>query len=163
MSRLRSTIQSKYKKAVDRYREALASDITIYWRTGEKISSSATYDPINKEVLDMNSPGVDGNYFLDEIKTTIIKANYSFIGVGDRFSPLVLPAGNIDITDVEITCKLSDVLIDKTNPAGDTYFHRATKVIINDLVFIIKTTPFAYGLSGDLYNCYVKATLDKNA
>lgn len=161
MSRLRSSVVKKYKKAVDKSREALAYEITVYYRTGNKIvNNDAYWDPINKEVLDPNSPNVSGNIYLDEIATKTLLANTSWTGMSDKYKEYNIPAGTIDNTDLLLTCKLSDALIDPALVSGDTIFHRATKIDVNGKIVVPKTTPFPYGLAGELYSCAVICTLD---
>jgi hypothetical protein len=161
LGRLRSSIILKYRRGIDKARDALGDDIIIYYKTGNKISSPQDiWDPVNKEILNTNSTYANGNYYLDEIKTKTIKANTSWFGVSDYFRPVRLPAGILDVNDVYITCKLSDVLIDPSDDTSDTYFHRATKIIINGTAVIPKTTPLKYGLAGEFFSCALIATLD---
>lgn len=159
--RLRDSIIIKYRRAVTKAREALGDDITIYYKTGNKISCPQdTWDPVNKEILNTNSSYADGNYYLDEIKNVTIKANTSWFGVSDYFRPVRLPAGQMDVNDVYITCSLEDVLINPSDKSGDTYFHKATKIVINGTVVVPKTTPLKYGLAGEFFSCALIATLD---
>jgi hypothetical protein len=161
MTRLRDSVIKKYQKAVDKSREALSSEITIYYRTGNKITcQQCLWDPVLKETLDPNCTYCNGNYYLDEIKNVTIYANTSWVGLSDYFKPIITPAGELGINDVYITCKLSDVLIDPTNQAGSTYFDASTKIVINNIVTVKKTTPIKYGLAGTFYSCALIATID---
>ena len=110
MSQLRSSIIRKYQKAVDGARLALADDITIYYRTGNKLTVSADeWDPVNQELLNVEQ-ATDGNYYMDEIVTKTIKATTSRLGLSDKYIPLNLMGGQINRNDVIISCKLEDVL-----------------------------------------------------
>lgn len=157
-SRLRQSILLKYQKAVDSAREALASDITVYYKTGNKIVGSGSWDPINQEAVDVNL--ADGNYYWDEITTKTIKASTSRLGLTDKFMPIQLAGGQINRNDVIISCKLSDVLLDPLVVSGETIFHKATKIDINGDFCIPRTSVLKYGLGGNLYSCALVATFD---
>lgn len=159
--RLGASIVRKYMKAVDKSRDALASEIIVYYKTGNKvINNNTTWDPINKEVFDPDGINVSGNYYLDEILTRKLNANTSWTGMADRYREFNLPAGSIDNTDCLLTCKLSDALLDPAIPSGETVFHRATKIDIKGKIVYPKSTPFGYGLAGVNYSCGVICTLD---
>lgn len=51
MTKLRDQIVSKYKKAVDKAREALGAEIIIYYYTGDADTGSVVMDTINNEPL----------------------------------------------------------------------------------------------------------------
>jgi hypothetical protein len=156
---LRDSIVRKYKKAVDNARLALANDIVIYYKTGNKITvTSAEWDPINNEMIDINS--VSDNPLRDEILTKTVKATTSRLGISDKYQPIQTAGGKIDRNEVIISCKLSDVLLDPTQVSGETLFHRAVKIDVNGDFCIPKTTPLKYGIAGDLYGCAVTATFD---
>lgn len=157
MSRLRNSIIRKYRKAVDRARDALGSEITIYYKTGNRVSSSEPWDPVNLETVNPNV--ADNNNYLDEIDTKVIYATTSWTGLSDRYIPMNIPGGEIDRNDVIISCKLSDVLLDPSTTSGDTYFHNAVRIEIGGRFVKPKTTPLKYGLAGDLYSCALVASL----
>jgi hypothetical protein len=166
MGRLRNNIIKRYRNAIDDARKALGSDATVYYKTGNKIAYTGLWDDINKEVVDIEE-APDGNFYLDEIKSKIIKVTTSRVGVSLRYIPYDLVGGNLDINDVFISAKLEDVLIDASDKTSKTIFHQATKIIINEganeEVLIPKTSPLKYGLAGDLYSCGLIARIDGSA
>lgn len=161
MANIRAGIVKKYKKAIDNARAALANDIVVYYKTGNRINcGTCLWDPVNKESLDPNCPECNGNFYQDEVYAKTIKASTSWVGLSDKYIPLQLVGGQINRGDVYISCKLSDVLYDITNISGETIFHRATKIDINGEIVYPKTTPIKYGLAGDLYSCALVASKD---
>jgi hypothetical protein len=163
MGRIRDSIIRKYKKAVDKSRDALGSPITVYYRTGDKISppTGVVWDPVNLESMDPNAPSLSGNLYLDEIANKTINANISWVGMSNKYQRINLAGGELDNTDVYITCKLADILIDPASTSGDTMFQRCIYVDINGKKVYPKTTTFSYGLAGELYSCAGIFSLDK--
>jgi hypothetical protein len=159
LARLKKSIRSKYKKAVDKSREALADPITIYYRTGNKLATTAGYDPVNKEPLNPDAPGnpTEGTRFNDEIATKIIQATTSWIGLSDKYIPLELAGGQLDVGDVFITCKLADVLLDPADTSSRTIFHDSVKIDVGGEIVKARTTPVKYGLAGEKYSCALVA------
>lgn len=157
-SRLRQSVIDKYRKAVDNARSALASEITVYYKTGNKIVGNGSWDPVNQEAVDPNLD--DGNYYWDEVLSKTIMASTSRIGLSDKYMPIQLVGGQINRNDVVISCKLEDVLIDPSTTSGETIFHKATKIEINGDIAYPRTTPLKYGLGGDLYSCALVASFD---
>lgn len=160
-SRRRRNIQKRYANAMDALYDALGSHVTIYYKTGNKLGNSYAWDPINNETLDPNTPS-DGNVFQDEILSVTVKANISWDGASDKFIPNQLPGGKIDKTDVLLTFKLKDVLLDPNDTSGNTYLDQLVKIDIDGQIVKGKTTPFKYAPAGLLYNCYIKCYLDKS-
>lgn len=161
---LRKSIIKKYKKGVDKLRRALAAPIYVYYRTGERIEcGSCVWDPVNKESLDPDCAECAGNHYRDEILVKRIVANTNWAGMSEKYLPIRTPAGTLEKNDVLISCYLKDALIDPSDLSGDTVFKRATKITINDIVVVPKTSAFPYGLGGELYSVGLIATLDDAA
>lgn len=141
----------------------MADDITVYYKTGNKLTILASeYDPVNKEILNLDDPDFDGNYYADEITSKTVRASTSRIGLKNQYYINYLPAGLLQVNDVLINTKLVDVLIDPSNESGDTIFHRATKIVINGENFVPLISTFKYGLAGLLYSCALGARKDTN-
>lgn len=162
MSNLRNKVIAKYQKAVDKARDALGSDITIYYSL-EKDDDTLDWDPIYNEPLNPDEAPLS-NPRNENLQTKLVKkVSTSWVGVSNAFIPLELTAGTLDRNDVYISCKLEDVLLDPSDTSSKTYFDYAVYIDINGIKVKPKTTPLKYGLAGDLYSCALIATKDTNA
>ena len=162
MSKLRDKVIAKYRKAVDKARDALGSTITIYYSL-EKDDSTVTWDPIYDEPLNPDDAPTS-NPRLETLQSkTVEQVSTSWVGVSNSFIPVSLTAGQLDRNDVYISCKLTDVLLDPSDTSSKTYFDYAIYIDINGTKVKPKTTPLKYGLAGDLYSCALIATKDTNA
>lgn len=161
MTKLRDQIVSKYKKAVDKAREALGAEIIIYYYTGDADTGSVVMDTINNEPLNPADISIS-NPTHRPYTTRTVNANTSWVGVNNNFLPLQLTAGEIGINDCYITCKLADVLLDPAAPEGKTVFDDAFKINIDGTFVRPKSTPLKYGLAGDRYSCGLICTKDSS-
>ena len=156
-------VRKLYKKATDRLHEALATPITIYYKTGETENDNrGAWDNVNNEPWNPNAGAMEGsdNVFMDEIKTKVVEAIVTPVGTNDKFMPLKLPAGEIDRTEVQLGFKIADVLIDPKNTSGPTILHRLEKVVIHGETYIGKTSPFKHSPTGQPYRCFIICSLD---
>lgn len=165
MGRARTRAIKVFKSAVDKAHDILATNITIYYKTGATVECpDCTWDPILKEALDPNCATCGGNHYLDEITTKIIKATVAWGGLGDQYRQINLPGGPLDVNDAWISCKLSDVLVDPSSTAGNTILHPgiAVKIDIGGDYVVPLTTPIKSGIAGSFYTAAVRARKEAN-
>lgn len=152
-----------FKKAVDKAHDILATEITVYYKTGSRIiCPDCVYDPVLKESRNPNCPTCNGNFYQDEILSKVINATVAWAGLSNRYIPQEIHAGRLDINDVYISCKLSDVLLDQSSTGGRTIFHLATKINVGGDWVKPLTTPVKSGIGGDFYTCALVARKEAN-
>jgi len=152
-----------FKRAVDKAHSILNTRITVYYSFGTRVAcEDCVWDPIGRQSLNPNCPSCNGNFYQLEILSKVIPATVAWVGLGNKYIPMSFPAGQLDINDVYISCKLKDVLVDPSSTAGKTIFHYATKIDIGGDIVKPLTTPVKSGLAGEFYTCALVARREAN-
>jgi len=156
----RDYIVKKYRKAIDFAREYLASDIVIYYKTGEIDCPLCNYDPISKEG-DNPYCICSGLGKIETIASKTVSANISRRGISSEYQQIIHKLGILDRGDYVVSCKIDDVLVAPNDPTGPTYFDIAKYIMVNNMKCYLDTTPMRYGLAGDVYSCAAVLRLEE--
>lgn len=144
MGKIKDRHINVYKSNVDELRTALGRTIYIYHR--EK-NTGITWDEAGNEPVDPAD-------IPDAWVETEYKVEKALIRYARPDSWMVTAAGKYDPGDVVLTCKLEDVLVDKSNLNGKTLFSGATRVSVDGEDYEVHSPAVKGGLR-DLYNCRV--------
>jgi hypothetical protein len=129
----------------------------VYLDNPDKIDCpQCGWDPINLEGLDPQCSicggiGKINVYIVIQIHNVAVRW-FDGTVIFDRTT-----AGRYETGDCRLTMKLEDALINPVNEGGDTYFHRARKVMVDNIECDVKTPPTRRGI-GDLILCSVIVT-----
>jgi hypothetical protein len=123
--------------------DAIAGAVAVHQNTAESLIDSSTIEIYIRVKAALSSPSTGASMFADlddaesatlqgPFKSLWVDADSARVGTGSREGNLI---ARYSTADVVIKVKLSDVLIDTTDPYGQTYFDQALDVVYNDRNF----------------------------
>jgi hypothetical protein len=117
---LNSKQLGNYEKTIDDYLYTVGRVIEVYVGSGIPTDN---WDIVNQEPLDPNVP-VTYDWTIHKIENVSIR----WLVPEDY---VLTAGGRLDLGEVEIKCRLQDVLVSGSDPNGETIFNTASKVIID--------------------------------
>lgn len=159
-----------YQETITAVRQALGRTATIYLEPTDVDCTYCVYDPIAKKSSGIAETGMDWTTHPDYVAgrndivcpecngegtvetqvTKTVLATKKDISTNDRIDS---SAGTFLPATVRLSCDLNDVLVDPTDVNGETWFHRAVKVVYDGESYEV-VNPTKSGLR-DLYTCRV--------
>jgi hypothetical protein len=143
-------IDRTFQKVLTRLRQDKGRTIVIKYQSAVPTEAdSGAWDPINNEPVD---PSASPDY---TDGTEDVSVHNVIIHYGPEDNPyLHTTGGRLDQAEARLSMKLEDVLVDKTDKNGLTYFDGAREVIVDGKTYHVKGKPIPTGL-GELFSLVV--------
>jgi len=138
MKYLKRSVDNTLLKAISNW----GKNITIFYSSA-MTCNSCSYDPITKQATNAFCSTCHGQYYYDTSKSFECKGVVkTFIGSMKHVDHALFVAGYLPEHEARVTCKMSDVVINKSSAEGRTYLDpkQNIRVEFNSKKYIVKGT-----------------------